>query len=305
MSVIQASPGKRVSHRGLVATETWTARLRTLDEHPFFFDHPLDHLPAGLLIEGVTELVEHIATTTAATTAGPRPTWRTRTMELDFGSFAEKDLPVEFTARALPGTPGGWRVSGRQRGRTVCDGKVYAAQAQPPRIPVLPAPRAAEDDAPRRAAMVAQELVHRHRPENVLLASYRDHGPGGYSADLLSPPVGHHLRGRQGSGAELRSLTELVEGARQFVTLLGHEARQVAFDRRYVVASMKASTARAVRRAEPVRLWADTLPSVHGGDVRVRISASGREVGEAGFSGYALSPAAYRRLRGTTGGDAR
>ncbi|HET6357764.1 AfsA-related hotdog domain-containing protein [Streptomyces sp.] len=304
MPVIQTPPDRHVTCPEKDATETWTSRLRTVEEDPFFFDHPLDHLPALLLADGVTELVEHIATTTSATAAGPRPAWRAQTLELEFGSFAEKGLPVELSARALPGTPGGWQVGGRQQGRSVCEGRVSAAPVPPPDTPVLPTPQAAEEDLDCQCAMVAPELVHRHRPENVLLADYRNHG-GGYSAELLSPPRGHHLRGAEGRDTELRSLIELVEGARQFVTLLGHEARQVAFDRRYVVASMRAVTTRAIRRAEPVRLWADTLPSVHGGDVHIRFSSGGGAVGEACFSGYAFSPAAYRRLRGASGGEAR
>ncbi|MEU4093292.1 AfsA-related hotdog domain-containing protein [Streptomyces sp. NPDC026673] len=301
MPVLQAPTDKRVTHRGTDATVTWTARLRTVEQDPFFFDHPLDHLPATLLIDGVAELVERVAGT-----AGPRAAWRVHALELEFGRFAEKHLPVDLSARALPGAPGGWRVRGRQRERVVCDGRIHAMAVPTPSSPSVPGPRTAGEDGPGRGAMVAPGLVHRERPENVLLAGYRNHGPGGYSAELLSPPRGHHLRALPGgSGAELRSLTELIEAARQFVTLLGHESRRVAFDRRYVVASMRAATARPVRRAERVRLSTDSLPPVGGGDVRVRFGAGGGPIGEARFSGYALSPAAYRRLRGAFGEGAR
>ncbi|MGW3244433.1 AfsA-related hotdog domain-containing protein [Streptomyces sp. NPDC001070] len=307
MPVLEAPTDKRVAHRGSDATVTWTASLRAAEDDPFFFDHPLDHLPAALLIDGAAELVEHAADPRGGEAAGPRPAgWRVLALELEFGRFAEKHLPVELSARPLPGAPGGWRVRGLQQDRTVCDGRIHAVAVPPPASRMLPGPRAAEDHGPLRAAMVAPELVHRHRPENVLLAGYRNHGPGGYSAELLSPPRGHHLRALSGGhGTELRSLTELTESARQFVTLLGHESRRVTFDRRYVVASMRAATARPVRRAERVRLWTDSLPPVCGGDVRIRFSASGGPVGEARFSGYALSPAAYRRLRGTAAGGAR
>ncbi|WP_431961808.1 AfsA-related hotdog domain-containing protein [Actinacidiphila sp. bgisy160] len=305
MPVLQAPTDERVTHRGSDATVTWTARLRAVEQDPFFFDHPLDHLPAALLIDGAAELVERVA----ATDAHPGPAWRVHALELEFGSFAEKHLPVELSARALPGTPGGWRVRARQRDRAVCDGRIHAVAVPSPGSPggtAPPGPRAGEDRGPRRDAMVAPALVHRHRPENVLLADYRNHGPGGYSAELLSPPRGHHLRGRPGgSGAELRSLTEIAEAARQFVTLLGHESRRVDFDRHYVLTSVRAATARPVRRAEGVRLWTDSLPPVGGGDVRIRFSASGGPVGEARYSGYALSPAAYRRLRGAPAGAAQ
>lgn len=305
MPVLQAPTDERAGHRGGDAAVTWTARLRAVEQDPFFFDHPLDHLPAALLIDGATELVERVA----GADADSRPAWRVHALELEFGRFTEKHLPVEIIARALPGTPGGWRVHCLQQDRAVCDGRIHALAVPAPGSPgatTLPGPRAGEDRGPRRDTMVAPELVHRHRPENVLLAGYRNHGPGGYSAELLSPPRGHHLRARSGgTGVELRSLTELAEAARQFVTLLGHQSRRVDFDRRYVVASLRAATARPVRRAERVRLWTDSLPPVCGGDVRVRFSACGGPVGEARFSGYAMSPAAYRRLRGASAGGTR
>ena len=51
--------------RGFVprASGTMRATLRVDESHPFFFDHPLDHIPGTLLIEGVWQLLEHLPAT--------------------------------------------------------------------------------------------------------------------------------------------------------------------------------------------------------------------------------------------------
>jgi 3-hydroxymyristoyl/3-hydroxydecanoyl-(acyl carrier protein) dehydratase len=68
-------------------------------EHPFFFDHPCDHVPGMLLLEGCAQLALQMAARGGALSG--------RVMiaayEINFGRFVEFGLPTMLTARASVG----------------------------------------------------------------------------------------------------------------------------------------------------------------------------------------------------------
>jgi hypothetical protein len=66
------------------------------ETHPYFFDHPCDHVPGMLLLEGCTQLVQ--AAFSSATAEPPRSV-AISGYDVNFRQFVETDLPVTIAAR--------------------------------------------------------------------------------------------------------------------------------------------------------------------------------------------------------------
>jgi hypothetical protein len=66
--------------------------------HPYFFDHPCDHVPGMLLLEGCGQLaVSAFAESGAATPSRPAVT----AFDVDFTQFVECGVPTTLTARVI------------------------------------------------------------------------------------------------------------------------------------------------------------------------------------------------------------
>jgi hypothetical protein len=81
-----------------------TASLIVDRTHPYFFDHPCDHVPGMLLLEGCAQLAQ-----SAVAPSGTDPSTRAAIMayEMDFTQFVECTLPTTLTARVGRGRPDG------------------------------------------------------------------------------------------------------------------------------------------------------------------------------------------------------
>lgn len=76
------------------ATGTFTASLIVNHTHPYFFDHPCDHVPGMLLLEGCAQLaLTAFAESTGIEAAGIAG------YEVTFSQFVETALPTTLTAR--------------------------------------------------------------------------------------------------------------------------------------------------------------------------------------------------------------
>ncbi|KUO20686.1 hypothetical protein AQJ91_12210 [Streptomyces dysideae] len=264
----------------------WEAELAIDETDPFFFDHPLEHVPAMLMMESALALAGE-----AVAAAGHGQPHGFRQLALEFHRFCE--LNSQPTMRVWEAErPGHWRVELRQNDTLIAAGSVapFAARGEE-----------AADDTPLPGAVppVPAVLVHRARQENVLIGALCRRGTDDYTAELLTPPPRHHLRR---VGGRLRPLGELIEGVRQFVTLLGHEARDVAVDHRLVVTRIEITLERPVRRAERVLLRTRSLPEARRrgtGTMSFSLSGAGDagDIGTAQVTGVAMSAEAYARLR--------
>jgi 3-hydroxymyristoyl/3-hydroxydecanoyl-(acyl carrier protein) dehydratase len=77
----------------------FTATLLVDDNHPYFFDHPCDHVPGMLLLEGCAQAA--LAAFTGATGV-PRWSAAVRAYEVNFAQFVERGLPIALTAQPAP-----------------------------------------------------------------------------------------------------------------------------------------------------------------------------------------------------------
>jgi hypothetical protein len=242
-----------------LTTESRTSTLTVHPHDPYFFDHPLDHLPGMALVCGLLDLLR-------ATDTGHlgRPGHRLR-LSLDLSTFCEPDQPVHLAA-----VPDGERVAvhAHQGGRLVCAGWCEFHQG-----PF----QAAEPLEP-----AARELVHRHRPENVLISA------PARTVALRRPPDSHRLAPPCPEA--------VIEAARQFTTMISHIEYAVPDDTRLILLAVEADLPCELTWDLRLR-WACTAPPRGRSLMRFDVVAGDRLRGSVGIGYYAASPAIYRRLR--------
>jgi hypothetical protein len=258
------------------------AALVVDQDHPFFFDHPLDHVSGMLLVTGLLDLVR----------AGVDPHLDVRDgrrlrLSVKFTRFCELDDRVLLTAE--PGAAAGeWAVSAVQRGTAVCQGTVELVRGRG----VLP--RWPADTRP--VTPLAPGLAHRVDPRNVVLGA-PDISPGVYEVPLLSPPYGHFLRRH---GDERYGLEEIIEAGRQLFTAATHLAHGRAPDTQLVWIVLTADIPVGAVRSVPLALrWPVCPPRGNTGvfDYGLVVRGTGRPLGSLSYVMKSYPPEEFRNLR--------
>ncbi|MER7128599.1 AfsA-related hotdog domain-containing protein [Streptosporangium saharense] len=251
--------------------------------HPFFFDHPLDHVPGMLLVTGLLDLLRDHEVLSRE--------HRVR-MSLEFTKMCELGPEVSLLAGPDPsGERGTWAVLALQEEEAVCAGTIELAREQPPTV--SPAGETAE------AVPIEAGLAHRADPRNVLIGepAILDEGSGEeYEVPLVSPPTGHFLLRY---GPEHYGLEEMVEAGRQLATAASHLAHERPRDAVMLWLRLAADLPAAPPRAEPLTLrWRTQPPRGNRGvfDLTV-VTTGGTPVGALSYGSRALSPASYQRIR--------
>jgi hypothetical protein len=85
-----------VPTRGETESE-FVASLVVDRDHPYFFDHPCDHVPGMLLLEGCGQLARSAATQASRSAAA-----QLYSCDVNFVQFVELDVPTTLTARVSP-----------------------------------------------------------------------------------------------------------------------------------------------------------------------------------------------------------
>jgi hypothetical protein len=104
-----------------------TAALIVDATHPYFFDHPCDHVPGMLLLEGCAQL-----SLEACAQAGIAAAQRMRLMayDMDFTQFVECHVPTMLTARVLTDEAAGSATSAPPIEIVVSQGGTVAGSAR-------------------------------------------------------------------------------------------------------------------------------------------------------------------------------
>lgn len=278
----------------------WTGRLRVDESDPFFYDHPLDHVPGMLLLEGMLRTAAHADRADADTRRAdncPRGSYGPRhvaALELRLTRLCRPDPPARVEAAPVPGAGGAARYTVRvvQDGAEICGGTVLLGEASagtgaggPAR---LPRPR------PGRAADA--RLVHKRRPGAVLVGPLSRESDG-FRADLLTE--------REEHAAGVHPTTLLVECARQFATMAGHLVAEVPLDWQFLlttitVATPAPTTPAPAPAAERLHLWSRyraTAGRSRAIEVEVRAADRSAALGTVGFGVTMLPRRSYERLR--------
>lgn len=253
-------------------------------DHPFFFDHPVDHVPGMLLLTALIDLVRAGDMPHSAPGAPSR-----LRLSLNFSKICE--LSPEVTLLAEPNTAGchdSWTVRAVQAGSTVCAGAVELSGAA----------EAARGWFGRQARVspFAAHMVHRWDPDNVLLGEPVI-SPERYDVALASLPSGHFLH-RQSDGCY--GLEEIIEAGRQLVIVANHLAHRRPLGANHLWMSLTADLPVTASRGVPLALrWPVCPPRGNIGrfDMTLVAAGSSHPVGSLSYVTRYCTPAGYRRLR--------
>ncbi|CAN3978346.1 AfsA-related hotdog domain-containing protein [Kitasatospora purpeofusca] len=246
-----------------------------------FFDHPLDHVPGMVLVAGVLDVLGARAPEWVDADGG-----RLR-LSMSFDRMCELGPPVWLSGGPIAADDGpAWELVALQDGEAVSRATV--------RFGGTPAPVRAgrEGGVPAGPAVPADPaLVHRHRPENVMLGE----AVRVERAAVLVPPPGHRL-----AGAGVHTMGALVESARQMATMLGHTAHGRDLDAQMLWLSLEADVPTGLPVEVPLELWWEFAPA-RGARAVYRFAVvdaeSGEGYGRLQIGVHTLSRAGYLKRR--------
>lgn len=281
-------PGHRVLRDLAWTPEGARATLVIDQEHPYYFDHPLDHAPGILLVEALNQLSQ------AALHARGAPEVFVRDFQLTFRSFCELE-PAQVSIEERPLGPGRWAFVGRitQGERAVASSTLQLAT-----LPAL-APGASFVSAEDWPGDAEQRLVRKTHAENVL--SSRLTWEGGQTAASFSarpPGAGHALA----EGGASHGPTYLLEVARQAISLAFAVLEPESFDRPRVLISLRISLDAPALRGAPLsgRILREPYVQVGGlhiGEVTVSFRSGQLPLGTLALKVQNADPETYRRQR--------
>jgi phthiocerol/phenolphthiocerol synthesis type-I polyketide synthase C len=180
------------------------------ESHPFFFDHPLDHIPGTLIIESVTQLLAQLVK--PIDPDNDKLSAVVKYFSITFRRWIEKQDPTFIELKLTDGTPNCLNFSGMMSQRESLVSDLTVALEYVPKSQfngLMKRPEILED----------QILLHKHNIENVLLQPINK-GPGNcYECSIALPSEEHLFSEHQNQG--LIPLI-VIEAARQLVTLLAH-----------------------------------------------------------------------------------
>jgi 2-oxo-3-(phosphooxy)propyl 3-oxoalkanoate synthase len=257
------------------------AELAVDQSHTFFFDHPLDHVPGTLLVSSALDLALEAE---ADGTAGA--VWGRVRLDVRFTKICESDRPTTLSC-SRAGEGWDWEVVAVQDGRAVCTATVGFDPGAPP--------AGAPGDTVAEAADAC--LVHRHRPENIMVGEVRRPDDGPPESLILPPPDGHPLRSLD---PEFRTPIEIAEAGRQFGIMLEHTESALPLDAQMLWLSMAVDIPYRVRRDVPLSLR--SVERLHRGHRAISTmllaeAATGAELGRITLGSYNVDPARYARMR--------
>lgn len=270
--------------RGLVYAD----ELVVDETDPFFFDHPVDHVPGILLLDGLLVLAEQALNETEATTAHRY----IAELRLEFARFAEKTAGIRLQARVGEPEEQGRRCDllASQEGVPLCRGRVEFRRVAP-----TVAARLARSSPVPQAPAPAEAVHKRHRHNIFISGLYRDAAQA-CRTRLLPLAPGHGLHARQ---RDRRTVLELVEAGRQFALLMQHEVHATPAGRPFILESIEACFQRAFsREADLEMVSTDGRPASSGkASQSIELLDGDARVGELRFGGRAVSPRLYARIR--------
>lgn len=244
------------------------ATLAVDTQHPFFFDHPLDHLPGLLLVTAMVQLAWHCASQAAPLRA--RALYNAR-LAARFTKWCVFEPDVHLHARGRDALPAIVDVTARQGGAQRCESQV---RLEPMHATLAPC------DTPRAVAPCEQRLVNKHAVENVMIGT-PDVSPERLRTSVLTPPPRHAL-----AGPDVQALgtVYLLEAFMQTQRWLNKTAEQASGVRlRDTLCEVSIELHRPIARCEPVDI-VRPLAAVtagrgrrrHDGELRVRDETVGR-----------------------------
>ncbi|MGW5325977.1 AfsA-related hotdog domain-containing protein [Streptomyces sp. NPDC004014] len=265
--------------------DSWLTDLTVDQSDPFFYDHPLDHVPGMLLACAMADAVAD----RVDIPAGSRVKW-----VVNFRVMPE--LSPGLVLYAAPPENGRHTLRVTQGPAVVSDSWFTLTGDPEAGRPGGAAAAHAPAGEPARAS-----LVHRTRPENVMLGEPRAED-GVFTAAVLLPGAGHTLASRRPGR---RSVKSVVEAGRQFATWLSHRVGGWPDEVQMLWLRLTADLPADLPATLPLALrWRQTRMS----DDKARLTfelvagdGAGTGIGSLVYVSKGLTPEAYRAFRAGAG----
>lgn len=291
LAAIRPDPVHRVLEDLRSEEGVLSGQLVVNESHPFFFDHPLDHAPGILLVEGLAQLYEAYFATQ------PLPAgevWFLRDMSLEFRSFCEKDEPARVILEERPLAPGQHRTAFLGR---ILQGErvVLTTTLQLARVPLPSASGSPPEPWPGDANPA---IVRKRRLENVLCSELIRDGDAGRF--LFSDPPPDHLLAAGPS--PIHGPTYLLETVRQSTSLGSYAVEPESFGLPRILISLRLSLDAPLLRGEPLGVRIERQPYTRVGetfiaDLRCELRGPQGPVGSMSLKSQNQDPEAYLRAR--------
>ncbi len=273
-------------------SKTYQAEIVVNENHPYFFDHPLDHVPGILLLEAIVQLIE-LAMPDRLTELEIQKCYF-KAVEIYFHRFCEKNhaSTVQLSQEESKTGQAVYRGKIISQNQVICEagftvaldsGEGYHA---PPSSVIPP-------------ALPEKKLVHKHREENILTHQMETPEPGIYRCRLIKPPAGHLLAEGQ---EKYYPPVYLLETTRQFLMQIAHRAMDIPTQTPMNLLSFKTSLRIPARRLANLHLlWNEEQPVKTGNMVLANVKTSiyddNNYLGESSIMAQAVDPETYRSQR--------
>ena len=190
-----------------------SASLLVDEEHPYFFDHELDHIPGILILAGAWELV--CRSTFECDPLTPLICRSVSHYSLQFDQFAEKDRDLQYELHFTAGNAFSQQIECliSQSGNTI--GRLYLTLDYQHRKPsnLLP--------GQREVLRGSYDLLHKQIEANVLI-DQPEHTETYWISRPQAPEAGHYLSNTTLAYGCLNPIY-ILESSRQFLTYLSHQ----------------------------------------------------------------------------------
>ncbi|HBU6430625.1 TPA: hypothetical protein MC498_004262 [Klebsiella oxytoca] len=249
----------------------WQSVLRVNEQHPYFFDHPLDHVPGILLIAGALQMI---------TDAGLiKNNQYIDKMNVRFISYVDKYHPINLSLNKSQTDE--WTIAVKQQNNNVCIIKITLALNT---LTILT--NTFSDIVP----CSKMKVLHKHRHENVLVGDlFDDHDC--YTVFTTQIPDGHFFS--QGKVKNL-SMVYFLEIARQCYMQIAHEIMQVPLGIPMNLLTLNFSLRGAIPRHHTLRVSTDKayVTATNGRTNLINISLwiGEQQLGDVRIVGQVLKP---------------
>ena len=211
------------------------AQLVVNEAHPYFFDHPLDHIPGILLLEGVLQLIE-----LAMPPLSGRVTY-VKTLTIKFQQYVQKQGVIDLHLEQGK-DPQVFNAKVMQAGKLMCTcilGMAYSSAFE-----TLPAGEFTATRCRDKA------LLHKAREENVIVSDMSGIAQG-LSVDTLKLPDEHFF---QEGDPEHYSMVYFLEVARQCYMQIAHSHLRIPLNTPMNLLALSFTLDRPIPRNSPLSL---------------------------------------------------
>lgn len=194
-------------------THTYTATLNSDEEHPYFYDHELDHVPGILILAGAWELI--CRTTMDFDPCNPFMCREISACSLSFDRFAEKNSALQYHLQCRSGNAHSIALECHITQNDQTLGRLYIELNYLHRAPLVSLPTC------RQILPDHHESVHKNMDSNILI-NEPICAESGWECIPQAPEIGHYLQQTTLAYNCINPLY-ILESSRQFLTFLSHQ----------------------------------------------------------------------------------